>query len=359
MIPTITEILKKGAGVVLASHMGRPKGQRVPDLSLYPLIEKLRTHLPGVNRIFAPDVVGSAVKTVADALVPGQILFLENLRFEPGEEANDPKMAANLAALADIYVGDAFSCAHLAHSSVQAITQFLPSVAGRLMERETGVLSQALDAPKMPLGAVIGGSKISSKLGTLENLVTKVQYLFVGGAMANTFLIAQGRNVGTSFFEAQMTEVVNDILVEASKHGCEVIIPKDVVVAEALEPNIETETVSVDHVPQGKMILDVGIISVTELEKIFETCRTILWNGPLGVFEVPPFEAGTTAAAKKVAELTCGGKLMSVAGGGDTVAALEIAGVAGEFSYISMAGGAFLEWLEGRTLPGVEALKDY
>lgn len=357
-IPTITELLERGASVVLASHMGRPKGQRVPDLSLNPVAINLRTHLPGIDVLFVSDTVGSIAEIAAGDLAPGQVLLLENLRFEPGEEANDTDMAAKLAALADIYVGDAFSCAHRAHASVQSITQHLPSVAGRLMEKEIEVLSRALNSSQLPLVAVIGGSKISTKLGALEHLVTKVQHLVIGGGMANTFLHAKGLNVGNSLCETQMTETVNNIQVKALSHGCEIIIPEDVVVAEGLGSNFEIETVSVDKVPYGKMILDVGQLSVVRLGEIFENCRTVLWNGPLGAFEVPPFDAGTTAVAKKVASLTHAGKLMSVAGGGDTIAALENAGAAEKFSYVSTAGGAFLEWLEGRNLPGVKVLED-
>ena len=357
-LPTITELLERGASVVLASHMGRPKGERVPELSLDPVAKILRTHLPGVDVIFVSDSVGRVAEMAAGALAPGQVLLLENLRYEPGEEANDPNMAAKLAALADIYVDDAFSCAHRSHASVQSIACLLPSVAGRLMEKEIAVLSQTLDSSKLPLAGVIGGNKISTKLEVLEHLVTKVQYLVIGGGMANTFLYANGLNVGNSICETQMTETVNNIQVKASTHGCQIVIPEDVVVAKALEANIETTTVSVDNVPYGKMILDVGRLSVMRLGKIFEGCRTVLWNGPLGAFEVPPFDAGTTAVAKKVASLTCAGRLMSVAGGGDTVAALESIGAAKDFSYVSTAGGAFLEWLEGRNLPGVKVLED-
>ena len=356
-IPTITELLKRGASVILASHMGRPKGERVPDLSLNPVAEKLRSHLPGVDVIFVSDVVGSVAKLAAGALVPGQVLLLENLRFEPGEEANDSDLAAKLATLADIYVDDAFSCAHRAHASVQSIARLLPSVAGRLMEKEIEFLSRTLDSSQFPLAAVIGGKKISTKMGTLEHLVTKVQHLVIGGAMANTFLYAKGFNIGNSLCETQMTDTINNIYVEASSQGCEIILPQDVVVAETLEANIESEVVSVDKVPYNKLILDIGPLSITQVGVIFERCMTVLWNGPLGAFEVPPFDVGTTAVATKVAELTCAGRLMSVAGGGDTVAALECAGVADDFSYISMGGGAFLEWLEGGPLPGVAVLE--
>ena len=357
-IPTIVELLKKGAKVILASHLGRPKGEKVPDLSLSIIEQTLRTNLPGVDISFVADVVGSAAKSAANKLAQGQVLLLENLRYEAGEEANDLGLATKLAGLADIYVDDAFSCAHRSHASIQAIAELLPSVAGRLMEKEIGILSRVLETPKLPLAAIIGGSKISSKLGVLKNLATKVQYLIIGGAMANTFLYAKGHNVGTSLCEVGMTEVVNEILVSASNHDCKVVIPIDVVVAKALEANIETENVMVEQVPQEKMILDVGHGSIKKLEEICKICRTVIWNGPLGAFEVSPFDVGTIAVAEKVVEFTRAGKLMSVVGGGDTVAALERVGAEHAFTYTTMAGGAFLEWLEGRILPGVEVLKN-
>ena len=357
-IPTIVELLKKGAKVILASHLGRPKGEKVPELSLSIIEQTLRTNLPGVDISFVADVVGSAAKSAANKLAQGQVLLLENLRYEAGEEANDLGLATKLAGLADIYVDDAFSCAHRSHASIQAIAELLPSVAGRLMEKEIGILSRVLETPKLPLAAIIGGSKISSKLGVLKNLATKVQYLIIGGAMANTFLHAKGHNVGTSLCEVEMTEVVNEILVSASNHDCKVVIPIDVVVAKALEANIETENVIVEQVPQEKMILDVGHGSIKKLGEICKICRTVIWNGPLGAFEVSPFDLGTIAVAEKVVEFTRAGKLMSVVGGGDTVAALERVGAEHAFTYTTMAGGAFLEWLEGRILPGVEVLED-
>ena len=358
VIPTIVELLKKGAKVILASHLGRPKGEKVPDLSLSIIEQTLRTNLPGVDISFVADVVGSAAKSAANKLAQGQVLLLENLRYEAGEEANDLGLATKLAGLADIYVDDAFSCAHRSHASIQAVAKLLPSVAGRLMEKEIGILSRVLETPKLPLAAIIGGSKISSKLGVLKNLATKVQYLIIGGAMANTFLHAKGYNVGTSLCEMEMTEVVNEILVSASNHDCKVVIPIDVVVAKSLEANIETENVMVEQVPQEKMILDVGHGSIKKLGEICKICRTVIWNGPLGAFEVSPFDVGTIAVAEKVVEFTRAGKLMSVVGGGDTVAALERVGAEHAFTYTTMAGGAFLEWLEGRILPGVEVLED-
>ena len=357
-IPTIVELLKKGAKVILASHLGRPKGEKAPDLSLRIIEQTLRTNLPGVDISFVADVVGGAAKSAANKLAQGQVLLLENLRYEAGEETNDLGFATKLAGLADIYVNDAFSCAHRSHASIQAVAELLPSVAGRLMEKEIGILSRVLETPKLPLAAIIGGSKISSKLGVLKNLATKVQYLIIGGAMANTFLYAKGYNVGSSLCEVGMTEVVNEIFVSASNHDCKIVIPIDVVVAKALEANIETENVMVEQVPQEKMILDVGHGSIKKLGEICKICRTVIWNGPLGAFEVSPFNVGTLAVAEKVVEFTRAGKLMSVVGGGDTVAALERVGAEHAFTYTTMAGGAFLEWLEGRILPGVEVLED-
>ena len=358
VIPTLVELLKKGAKVILASHLGRPKGEKVPGLSLSIIEQTLRTNLPDVDIRFVADVVGSAAKSAANKLAQGQVLLLENLRYEAGEETNDLGFATKLAGLADIYVNDAFSCAHRSHASIQAVAELLPSVAGRLMEKEIGILSRVLETPKLPLAAIIGGSKISSKLGVLKNLATKVQYLIIGGAMANTFLHAKGHNVGTSLCEMEMMEVVNEILVSASNNDCEVVIPIDVVVAKALEANIETENVMVEQVPQEKMILDVGHGSIKKLGEICKICRTVIWNGPLGAFEVSPFDLGTIAVAEKVVEFTRAGKLMSVVGGGDTVAALERVGAEYAFTYTTMAGGAFLEWLEGGILPGVEVLED-
>jgi len=356
-LPTIIELLKRNARVILISHLGRPEGKKVPELSLRLITDNLRNLIPNGDIIFVPDVSGEIAKKAAHTLSPGQVLLLENLRFEPGEEINDPEFAAKLAALADIYVNDAFSCSHRAHASVQAVVQFLPSVAGRLMQMEISVLSQVLDNPKSPIVAIIGGSKISTKLGVLERLVTKVQYLVIGGAMANTFLYAQGNDVGKSIYEESMKEVVNNILLNATNYGCEVVIPTDVVVADALEADFKTDNVVVTEVPQEKMILDIGQRSRNKVAEICNNCRTIIWNGPLGAFEVKPFDEGTNWIANHVADLTRNGELISVIGGGDTVTAVETAGLGEEFTYVSMAGGAFLEWLEGRKLPGVGVLE--
>ena len=356
-VPTIRELLDKGAAVVLASHMGRPKGETVSELSMAPLVDQLRRHLPSTSVTFNSSTIGDNAVAAAGNLKAGEVLLMENLRFHPGEEANDPKFAAELAALADIYVDDAFSCAHRAHASVAAIAHLLPAAAGRLMEQEIDALSSALGDPKRPAAAVIGGSKISTKLAVLENLATKVDYLVIGGAMANTFLLAQGMAVGRSLAEADMVATVADIQQSAEANNCLIIVPEDVVVAPAFAENTAATTISVDAVPTDQMILDVGSKSVEKLVRIFEECHTVLWNGPLGAFEIKPFQQGTEAAAQAVAKLTREKGLLSVAGGGDTVAALEGAGVAGDFSYVSMAGGAFLEWLEGRELPGVAVLR--
>ena len=356
--PTLQELADKGAAVIVASHMGRPKGQIVPDLSLEPVADCLRTVMPSADISFVADSIGEGAQKASGALASGQILMLENLRFLPGEEKNDADVVVALAALADIYVDDAFSCAHRAHASVEGVAAKLPAAAGRLMAREIEALSGALEDPERPLTAVIGGSKISTKLGVLENLVTKVQYLVIGGAMANTFLYADGLDVGASLCEPDMADIVTRIQAEAAAQECEIILPSDVVTAPALEAGIVTRTVTVGDVSNDQMILDIGPDSVARLSEIFDASKTVVWNGPLGAFEIPPFDEGTKAAARNVAELTKTGGLMSVAGGGDTVAALESANAADAFSYVSMAGGAFLEWLEGRTLPGVAVLQD-
>ena len=356
-LPTIVELLERDARVILMSHLGRPEGIKVSGLSLRQIKNNLRNLLPNRDVIFVSDVIGKVPERAANNLEPGQVLLLENLRYEPGEETNDPMFAAKLAALAEIYVNDAFSCSHRVHASVHAVAAFLPSAAGRLMEMEIGVLSQVLDNPQSPIGAIIGGSKVSTKLRVLKNLVTKVQYLVIGGAMANTFIYAQGNNVGKSFFEEGMKEVVDDILLNAKKNGCEVIIPSDVIVADVLEANTKTDNVVITEVPQNKMILDIGPTSRNNIRQLCKYCRTIIWNGPLGAFETQPFDAGTISVANYVADLTLNGDLISVIGGGDTVTAIETAGLGAEFTYVSMAGGAFLEWLEGKKLPGVGVLE--
>ena len=356
LAPTISEICGKDASVVVLSHFGRPKGERVSALSLRPLVELLSKALGGREVAFADDCIGPVADKAAAALRPGDVLLLENLRFHAGEEANDPQFAGALAALGDIYVNDAFSVAHRAHASTAGLAQLLPATAGRLMEAELEALASALEAPARPLAAIVGGAKVSTKLDLLGNLLDKVDTLAIGGAMANTFLHALGTDVGASLCERGMVGAARGVLAEADAAGCEIVLPSDVVVAKALEAGAPAESVPVAAVPDDAMILDIGARSVHSLSARLAECRTLVWNGPLGAFEVPPFDTATVAVARAAADLTRAGTLRSVAGGGDTVAALSHAGVAEDFSYLSTAGGAFLEWLEGKTLPGVAAL---
>ncbi len=352
VIPTIEEIISKGAAIVLASHLGRPKGQAVADLTLQPLAAALTGFMSGTPVRFHnqfDDGWDVAPET-------GEVLLLENLRFDPGEEGNDPAFAAKLAALGDIYVDDAFSCAHRAHGSIDGIARLLPAVAGRLMQQELEALNNALENPARPVAAIVGGNKVSTKLGVLENLITKVDYLVIGGAMANTFLFAGGTEIGASLCEADMADTARDVVAKAKENGCEVILPTDAVIAGELKEGAAVATVSIDAVPGDQMILDVGPESVVHLFEILGRCKTVVWNGPLGAFEFKPFDNGTNATAGEAARLTGEGNLLSVAGGGDTMAALANAGAAEGFSYISTAGGAFLEWLEGKTLPGIAVL---
>ena len=356
LAPTIGEICDSGASVVLLSHFGRPKGEHVAALSLRPLVEPLSEALGGRDVAFAEDCIGPVAEKAAAALRAGDVLLLENLRFHAGEEANDAQFAGALAALGDIYVNDAFSAAHRAHASTEGLARLLPAAAGRLMEAELEALASALEAPARPLAAIVGGAKVSTKLDLLGNLLDKVDTLAIGGAMANSFLHALGTDVGASLCERGMVGAARGILADADTAGCEIVLPSDVVVATALEAGAPAETVPIAAVPSHAMILDVGIGSANALSARLAECRTLVWNGPLGAFEIPPFDTATVAVAKAAADLTRAGTLRSVAGGGDTVAALSHAGVAADFSYLSTAGGAFLEWLEGKTLPGVAAL---
>jgi phosphoglycerate kinase len=355
LVPTIEALIQKGAKVVVMSHFGRPKGPD-PALSLRPLVEPL-SHAIGRPVQFAPDCIGPEAEGVVTALKPGEVALLENLRFHPEEEKNDPGFAHQLAALGDAYVDDAFSAAHRAHASIEALAHLLPAAAGKNMQAELEALSAALENPQRPVIALIGGAKVSTKLDLLNNLTDQVDKLAIGGAMANTFLFAKGQPVGRSLCERDLADTARAVLAEAEKRGCEVILPVDAVTAETLEPGVVTRTVGVNAVPPTAMILDLGPQTVAVISAAFEASRTLVWNGPLGAFETPPFERATVALAKKAAELTGAGKLMSVAGGGDTVAALAMAGVMDQLSYVSTAGGAFLEWLEGRELPGVKALE--
>jgi phosphoglycerate kinase len=354
--PTIRELVGKQAKVIVCSHFDRPKGKRVPEMSLAPMAAALAEVL-GQHVRFVEDCVGVMAEQAVELLKPGGVLVLENTRFHAGEEKNDPDFAKGLAKLADIFVNDAFSAAHRAHASTEGVAHLIPAYAGRLMQAELEALDAALGNPQRPVAAVVGGAKVSTKLELLGNLVAKVDVLVIGGAMANTFLAAQGKAMGKSLQEAEMHGTARDILAQAAKSNCKVVLPVDAVVAAEFKPNPPTRTVSVDAVPDGMMILDVGPASTKALIDLLPTLKTLVWNGPLGAFETPPFDASTVALAKAVAQVTRAGKLRSVAGGGDTVAALRHAGVIDDMSYVSTAGGAFLEWLEGKVLPGVAALE--
>jgi phosphoglycerate kinase len=353
--PTIRELSAKGAKVIVCSHFDRPKGKRVPAMSLAPMAAALGEVL-GQRVRFVEDCTGPAAEQAVELLAKGDVLVLENTRFNAGEENNDKVFAAALAKLADVFVNDAFSAAHRAHASTEGVAHLLPSYAGRLMQAELEALHAALGEPVRPVAAIVGGAKVSTKLELLGNLVGKVDVLIIGGAMANTFLAAEGKAVGRSLQEAEMHETAREILAKAKAAGCRIVLPTDAVVAREFKPNPPTETVSVDAVPSDAMILDVGPVSVAALLALLPSLRTLVWNGPLGAFETPPFEAGTVALAHAVAAATKQSGLCSVAGGGDTVSALRHAGVIEQLSYVSSAGGAFLEWLEGKTLPGVAAL---
>ena len=356
LTPTIRELVSKGAKVIVCSHFDRPKGRRVPEMSLAPMAIALGEVLRQRVRC-AEDCIGLAAEQAIDRMQKGDVLVLENTRYYAEEEKNDPTFAAALAKLADIYVNDAFSAAHRAHASTEGVAHKMPAYAGRLMQAELEALDAALGNPQRPVAAVVGGAKVSTKLDLLGNLVTKVNVLVIGGAMANTFLAAQGKVVGKSLQEAEMHSTAKDILAQAKTANCEVVLPIDAVVANELKPGVATQTVSVDAVPADTMILDVGPATIAALILHLASLKTLVWNGPLGAFETPPFDVATSAFAKAVAEATQKGALRSVAGGGDTVSALRHAGVLDKMSYVSTAGGAFLEWLEGKTLPGVAALE--
>ncbi|MDF1621494.1 phosphoglycerate kinase [Pseudothioclava nitratireducens] len=357
IVPTVKDIMAAGGKPVLLAHFGRPKGEVVPEMSLRPLVPALSQAL-GCPVQFAEDSIGGPAKKAVAALQAGEVLLLENTRFHAGEEKNDPELAAAMGALGEVYVNDAFSAAHRAHASTEGIAHILPAAAGRLMEAELKALEAALGDPVRPVTAVVGGAKVSTKLDLLGNLVSKVDNLVIGGGMANTFLVAQGVDVGKSLAEHDMADTAREILEKASAAGCRIVLPVDVVVAREFKAGAANETVAADACPADAMILDAGPKSVEEISDVFENSRTLIWNGPLGAFEIAPFDAATNAAAVKAAELTEAGSLTSVAGGGDTVAALNKAGAAARFTYISTAGGAFLEWMEGKELPGVKALQD-
>lgn len=355
--PTIKDLLAKGATVLVLSHFDRPKGKRVPEMSLAPIAPALGEVL-GVNVAFVDDCVGADAEAAVAALPAGSVAVLENTRFHPGEEKNDKELAKAMARLGDIYVNDAFSTAHRAHASTEGLAHVLPAYAGRSMEKELKALENGLGNPERPVAAVVGGAKVSSKLDVLTNLVGKVDHLIIGGGMANTFLAARGVNVGKSLCEHDLAETALSILEKAEEAGCTVHLPYDVVVAKEFKANAENRVANVHEVGADEMILDVGPAAVEALGDVLKVCKTVVWNGPLGAFEIAPFDKATVALAKTAAALTQGGSLVSVAGGGDTVAALNHAGVSQDFSFISTAGGAFLEWMEGKALPGVEALKN-
>lgn len=357
LAPTVAALIAKGARVVLMSHLGRPKGVVDPALSLDAVRAPLSAALGGRPVAFAADCVGPVAAAVVDGLGDGEVALLENLRFHAGEEANDPDFASALAALGDAYVNDAFSTAHRAHASTEALARLLPAAAGRLMQAELDHLGRALDRPARPLAAIVGGAKVSTKIELLGNLVRRVDRLAIGGGMANTFLHARGVAVGNSLCEREMAETARGIEATAEAAGCELILPEDAVVAAAFAAGVPCETLAIETVPAKAMILDIGPATVARIRAALEASRTLVWNGPLGAFEKPPFDEGTNAVARAAASLTRRGALLSVAGGGDTMAALAHAGVVADFSYVSSAGGAFLEWLEGRTLPGVAALE--
>ena len=351
-VPTVAELADKGAKVLVLAHFGRPKGQRNPEMSLALVTRPFEQVLGRPVRFIDDEGAAEAIATLKD----GDVAILENTRFDPGEEKNAPETVARLAALGDLYVNDAFSAAHRAHASTEGLAHKLPAYAGRQMEAELDALDKALGNPEHPVAAVVGGAKVSTKLDVLKHLVSRVDHLIIGGGMANTFLAARGVNVGKSLAEHDLTGTADEIFDAAEAAGCTIHLPYDVVVAREFKPNPETRTVNVHEVASDEMILDIGPAATEALGDVLKTCRTLVWNGPLGAFETPPFDTATMTLAKTVAALTREGSLVSVAGGGDTVAALNQAGVAGDMTFVSTAGGAFLEWMEGKDLPGVSAL---
>ena len=358
IIPTIEELLARGASVILLSHLGRPEGKPSAELSLRSVADVLKEELAGRSVTFVDDVVGERAKSAVDGLRGGDVLLLENLRFDPGEETNDRFFAERLASFGDVYIDDAFSCAHRAHASIDTLARLLPSAAGREMAHELEVLEGALTEPDRPLAAIIGGAKVSTKLGVLENLAARVDTLIIGGGMANTFLRARGAEIGNSLCEHDYLQTARLVEESLNDHGGVIVLPNDVVTAAALEINISSQTVPADQVPSDAMILDIGPKTIARIEDSLRSCRTLVWNGPLGAFEIPPFDIGTISVGRAVAKQTTEGLLRSVAGGGETLAAINKAGVAEDFTYLSAAGGAFLEWLEGRELPGIVVLCD-
>jgi len=357
LLPTIDELARKGARVIVLSHFDRPKGKVVPHMSLGPIAEIISARLKR-DVHFVPNCIGPEVEQAVARLKDTEVLLLENTRFYEGEEANDPEFSAMLARLGDVYVNDAFSAAHRAHASTEGVARHLPSFAGRLMEAELSALSTALENPDRPVGALIGGAKISTKLDLIGNLLEKVDVLFIGGAMANTFLAAQGVAIGKSLQEADMHETARDILTKARENNCEVVLPVDVVIAEKFEKNAPSSVCKTSDIPGDKMVLDAGPETISLITAKLKDLKTLVWNGPLGAFEIAPFDKATVAVAQEAAALTKSGELKTIAGGGDTVSALRHAGVVHDMTYVSTAGGAFLEWLEGKLLPGITILTD-
>jgi len=355
IVPTISEIIKKGGIPILLAHMGRPKGERNQELSLLQLQYELENYL-GTKVIFVAECIGPSVEIALEIVEKGEVILLENIRFYPEEEKNDSQFAASLAELANIFCNDAFSVSHRAHVSTTSLAKYLPSCAGKLMEAELKALESVVGQPARPVATVVGGAKISTKIELLENLIEKVDCIIIGGAMANTFLFSQGLNIGRSLVEESFKPTVLKILNKAEKYSCKIILPTDVIIAKELSKNTTSSVVPADACPENYMILDVGPSTVDNIKQCINSAKTLLWNGPLGAFEVSPFDEATNQAANYASERTKDGELISVAGGGDTVAALNKAGVTETFTYVSTAGGAFLEWLEGKELPGVSCL---
>ena len=358
VLPTVKQLANGGAKVIVLSHLGRPKGQRSPETSLAPVAAKVAELMGGTKVHFIKDCVGEEAKRGVDALKPGEVAVLENLRYHAGEEENDAGFAKQLAELGDLYVDDAFSSSHRAHASVEGITHLLPAYAGLLMMAEIRALDRALEHPARPVMAIAGGAKVSTKIQVLTNLTARMDHLVLAGGMASTFLYAQGVEIGNSLCQPDAVPVVKEIMARAKQHGCEIVLPHDFVVAKELKAGAEWHVCDAGKIPQDQMILDMGPKSVADLKRRFAEMKTLVWNGPVGAFEFEPFGKGTFELMQAAARLVRDGKLVAIAGGGDTVAALNIAGVGEDFTYVSTAGGAFLEWLEGKTLPAVAALAE-
>ena len=356
VIPTLQNLVERKAKVIIISHFGRPKGEFVRDMSLVPLADALGEAMGGIQVKFAIDCIDHHAREAVDELNDGEILLLENLRFHKGEEKNDPDFVDALAKLGDIYVNDTFSCSHREHASIVGVAKKLPSAAGLLLQEEIESLNEVLNPAKLPMAAIVGGSKVSTKLGLLNTLIKKVDLLAIGGAMANSFLVAKGFNVGKSLYEKDLVEDAKRIIDNAEKEGCEIFLPKDVIVAKKLEERATCQVVYAEDVPDDSMILDLGPETISSLAKVLSSRKTIVWNGPLGAFEYRPFDVSSISLAQNIAKLTNQKGIISVAGGGDVVAALGVSGLTESFSYISTAGGAFLDWLQGEELPGVKAL---